>query len=73
MELLTNSGWRSSNDIESILIQIRFFLLYFFSTSSYRLAPKCKKVVPGLRATACTMKMKHGMLSIALRRTMDGM
>ena len=23
MELLTNSGWRSTNDIESILIQIR--------------------------------------------------
>jgi len=27
MELLTNSGWNSTNDIESILIQIRAELL----------------------------------------------
>lgn len=27
MELLTNSGWNSTNDIESILIQIRVELL----------------------------------------------
>lgn len=60
MELLTNSGWRSSNDIESILIQIRFTLL-FLATSAFihRIEPKCRKEAPALRVTLHTTNQRY--------------